>query len=79
MLHVENANCRYSKAKRVCTEAFSLAERLAQKGISFNRAVLYSEHSALLFAQSLYDEVSSLCIKLKIISSLHVTHWFNIM
>ncbi|XP_025090996.1 amyloid protein-binding protein 2-like isoform X2 [Pomacea canaliculata] len=63
MLHVENANCRYSKAKRVCTEAFSLAERLAQKGISFNRAVLYSEHSALLFAQSLYDEAYKACLR----------------
>ncbi|KAK7459432.1 hypothetical protein BaRGS_00039000 [Batillaria attramentaria] len=61
LLHVQNANCKYQAAKQTCAEAFSIVEDLAQRGISINRAILYSEQCALLFAQSLYDEAFKAC------------------
>ena len=57
LLHVLNANCKYAEADATLKEAQVFVDKLESLGQSVNKAVLYSECCALLFAKSLYDEV----------------------
>ena len=59
LLHIRNANCRYSEAEETWHGACAWIEKLENEaGHAVNKAVLYSEICSLLFAKSLYDEVS---------------------
>ncbi|WAR03662.1 APBP2-like protein [Mya arenaria] len=56
LLHVQNVNCQYQEAKSTCKMACSIIEEIGSKGAPANRATLYTECCALLFAESQYDE-----------------------
>ncbi len=56
---MRNANCRYVDAEHTWKQAKDLVGKLENLGHTINRALLYSEFCALLFAKSQYDDVSS--------------------
>ncbi|XP_052801330.1 amyloid protein-binding protein 2-like [Mya arenaria] len=61
LLHVQNVNCQYQEAKSTCKMACSIIEEIGSKGAPANRATLYTECCALLFAESQYDEAYRHC------------------
>lgn len=56
LLHVQNANCKYKEADQTYKSALKICE-LAEQEAPTNKASLYTECCALLFAESQYDEV----------------------
>lgn len=58
LLHVRNGNCKYHLGEETFKLAQSYMEKLAKHGQQANKAALYGELCALLFAKSHYDEVS---------------------
>lgn len=58
LLHVRNGNCKYHLGEETFKLAQSYMEKLAKHGHQANKAALYGELCALLFAKSHYDEVS---------------------
>lgn len=61
LLHVQNCNCKYKEARSTCGEAMAVIAKLDEKGMTVNRAMLYTEYCALLFAESEYDEAFRHC------------------
>lgn len=57
LLHVRNGNCKYHLGEETFKLAQSYMEKLAKHGHQANKAALYGELCALLFAKSHYDEV----------------------
>ena len=58
---MRNCNCRYADAEETMRAAESWVARLEKDaGHMVNKATLYSEVCALLFAKSLYDEVRNM-------------------
>lgn len=58
LLHVRNGNCKYHLGEETFKLAQSYMDKLAKHGQQANKAALYGELCALLFAKSHYDEVS---------------------
>ena len=63
LIHVRNANCKYSQAEDSFTCALKLAEQLKEMGVTVNEAALHGEMCALLFSKSHYDEAYRSCQK----------------
>ncbi|CDQ71802.1 unnamed protein product [Oncorhynchus mykiss] len=61
LLHVRNGNCKYHLGEETVKLAQLYMDKLAKHGHQANKAALYGELCALLFAKSLYDEV--FCVK----------------
>ncbi|KAL3856914.1 hypothetical protein ACJMK2_011620 [Sinanodonta woodiana] len=61
LFHVQNANCEYQDAEVTREAAFQLLEKLREHGINVNKAMLFSECCALLFAKSQFDEALKYC------------------
>lgn len=59
LLHVRNGNCKYHLGEETFKLAQSYMDKLAKHGHQANKAALYGELCALLFAKSHYDEVCS--------------------
>ncbi|CAI9544322.1 unnamed protein product, partial [Staurois parvus] len=57
LLHVRNGNCKYHLGEETFKLAQSYMDKLAKHGQHANKAALYGELCALLFAKSHYDEV----------------------
>lgn len=57
LLHVQNANCKYTEADQTCQIARHTMEELQALGLPVNSAAFYTECCALLFAECQYDEV----------------------
>ena len=57
LLHVQNANCKYTDADQTCQIARQTMEELQALGLPVNSAAFYTECCALLFAECQYDEV----------------------
>lgn len=57
LLHVRNGNCKYHLGEETFKLAQSYTDKLAKHGHQANKAALYGELCALLFAKSHYDEV----------------------
>lgn len=57
LLHVRNGNCKYHLGEETFKLAQSYMDKLAKHGHEANKAALYGELCALLFAKSHYDEV----------------------
>ena len=57
LLHVRNGNCKYHLGEETVKLAQSYMDKLATHGHHANKAALYGELCALLFAKSHYDEV----------------------
>lgn len=65
LLHVRNGNCKYHLGEETFKLAQTYMDKLAKHGQQANKAALYGELCALLFAKSHYDEVSILkCVSL---------------
>ncbi len=71
LLHVRNANCKYTEADTTWKDAQIFIEKLELHGHHVNKAALYSECCALLFAKSLYDEAFKYCCRA--LQELHTT------
>eukprot|EP00064_Thunnus_orientalis_P007403 superscaffoldBa00000820_g7423 len=56
LLHVRNGNCKYHLGEETFKLAQSYMDKLAKHGHQANKAALYGELCALLFAKSHYDE-----------------------
>ncbi|KAG2458760.1 APBP2 protein, partial [Polypterus senegalus] len=63
LLHVRNGNCKYHLGEETFKLAQSYMEKLAKHGHQANKAALYGELCALLFAKSHYDEAYKWCIE----------------
>ncbi|KAL4224456.1 Amyloid protein-binding protein 2 [Mactra antiquata] len=61
LLHVQNCNCKYQEAKISCTEAMDIISKIDEQGQVINKATLYTEYCALLFAESQYDQAFKYC------------------
>ncbi|KAK0057214.1 amyloid protein-binding protein 2 [Biomphalaria pfeifferi] len=61
LLHSQNVNCQYQDAEETYNKAVKLCTELEDRGHKVNKAVLYSEHCALLFAQSRYTQAFNTC------------------
>lgn len=61
LLHVRNGNCKYHLGEETFKLAQSYMDKLAKHGHEANKAALYGELCALLFAKSHYDEVRQKC------------------
>lgn len=79
LLHVQNANCKYTEADLTCQIAGQTLKELQALGLPVNAAAFYTECCALLFAECQYDEVrcsrwveSSFFHSLYIMSLCHV-------
>lgn len=57
LLHVQNANCKYTEADLTCQIAGQTLKELQALGLPVNAAAFYTECCALLFAECQYDEV----------------------
>uniref|UniRef100_A0A3P8Z056 Uncharacterized protein n=1 Tax=Esox lucius TaxID=8010 RepID=A0A3P8Z056_ESOLU len=57
LLHVRNGNCKYHLGEETFKLAQAYMDKLAKHGHRANKAALYGELCALLFAKSHYDEV----------------------
>lgn len=55
---MRNGNCKYHLGEETFKLAQSYMDKLAKHGHQANKAALYGELCALLFAKSHYDEVS---------------------
>lgn len=56
---MRNGNCKYHLGEETFKQAQSYMDKLAKYGHQANKAALYGELCALLFAKSHYDEVRS--------------------
>ena len=56
-MRVKNANCKYLEALLTWERANEVLQKVTNAGHAVNRAALYAERCALLFAQSKYDVV----------------------
>uniref|UniRef100_A0ACB8ECX5 Amyloid protein-binding protein 2 n=1 Tax=Sphaerodactylus townsendi TaxID=933632 RepID=A0ACB8ECX5_9SAUR len=63
LLHVRNGNCKYHLGEETFKLAQSYMDKLAKHGQHANKAALYGELCALLFAKSHYDEAYKWCIE----------------
>uniref|UniRef100_A0A8C8F215 Amyloid protein-binding protein 2 n=1 Tax=Oncorhynchus tshawytscha TaxID=74940 RepID=A0A8C8F215_ONCTS len=63
LLHVRNGNCKYHQGEETFKLAQSYMDKLAKHGHHANKAALYGELCALLFAKSHYDEAYRWCIE----------------
>ncbi|KAG7279749.1 hypothetical protein CRUP_021365 [Coryphaenoides rupestris] len=63
LLHVRNDNCKYHLGEETFKLAQSYMDKLAKHGHQANKAALYGELCALLFAKSHYDEAYRWCIE----------------
>uniref|UniRef100_A0A3B1J1K0 Amyloid beta precursor protein (cytoplasmic tail) binding protein 2 n=1 Tax=Astyanax mexicanus TaxID=7994 RepID=A0A3B1J1K0_ASTMX len=63
LLHVRNGNCKYHLGEETFKLAQSYMDKLAKHGHHANKAALYGELCALLFAKSHYDEAYRWCIE----------------
>ncbi|KAJ7990111.1 hypothetical protein DPEC_G00296930 [Dallia pectoralis] len=63
LLHVRNGNCKYHLGEETFKLAQSYMDKLSQHGHRANKAALYGELCALLFAKSHYDEAYRWCIE----------------
>uniref|UniRef100_A0A665WR69 Amyloid beta precursor protein (cytoplasmic tail) binding protein 2 n=1 Tax=Echeneis naucrates TaxID=173247 RepID=A0A665WR69_ECHNA len=63
LLHVRNGNCKYHLGEETFKLAQSYMDKLAKHGHQANKAALYGELCALLFAKSHYDEAYKWCIE----------------
>ncbi|XP_035242367.1 amyloid protein-binding protein 2 [Anguilla anguilla] len=63
LLHVRNGNCKYHLGEDTFKVAEAYMAKLAERGCRVNRAALYGELCALLFAKSHYDEAYRWCIE----------------
>ncbi|KAK5905164.1 hypothetical protein CesoFtcFv8_006657 [Champsocephalus esox] len=63
LLHVRNGNCKYHLGEETFKLAQSYMDKLAKHGHQANKAALYGELCALLFAKSHYDEAYRWCIE----------------
>ncbi|PKU31392.1 hypothetical protein llap_18304 [Limosa lapponica baueri] len=63
LLHVRNGNCKYHLGEETFKLAQSYMDKLAKHGQQANKAALYGELCALLFAKSHYDEAYKWCIE----------------
>uniref|UniRef100_A0A4W4HSD9 Amyloid beta precursor protein (cytoplasmic tail) binding protein 2 n=1 Tax=Electrophorus electricus TaxID=8005 RepID=A0A4W4HSD9_ELEEL len=63
LLHVRNGNCKYHLGEETFKQAQSYMDKLAKHGHHANKAALYGELCALLFAKSHYDEAYRWCIE----------------
>uniref|UniRef100_A0A8C7MPD5 Amyloid beta protein binding protein 2 n=2 Tax=Oncorhynchus TaxID=8016 RepID=A0A8C7MPD5_ONCKI len=63
LLHVRNGNCKYHLGEETVKLAQLYMDKLAKHGHQANKAALYGELCALLFAKSLYDEAYRWCIE----------------
>uniref|UniRef100_A0A3B4ADZ9 Uncharacterized protein n=1 Tax=Periophthalmus magnuspinnatus TaxID=409849 RepID=A0A3B4ADZ9_9GOBI len=63
LLHVRNGNCKYHLGEETFKLAQSFMDKLSTHGHQANRAALYGELCALLFAKSHYDEAYRWCIE----------------
>ncbi|XP_075931518.1 amyloid protein-binding protein 2 isoform X1 [Anarhichas minor] len=63
LLHVRNGNCKYHLGEETFKLAQSYMDKLAKHGHLANKAALYGELCALLFAKSHYDEAYRWCIE----------------
>ncbi|XP_074643126.1 amyloid protein-binding protein 2-like [Tubulanus polymorphus] len=61
LMHVRNFNCKFSEADESYAEGIRFLNRLKDKGFTVNKANLYSERCAFLFAKSQYDEAYRYC------------------
>lgn len=62
LLHSQNVNCQYKDAEETYNKALKICTELEGRGHKVNKAVLYAEHCALLFAQSRYTQVMALAV-----------------
>ncbi|XP_064234506.1 amyloid protein-binding protein 2 isoform X1 [Aotus nancymaae] len=65
LLHVRNGNCKYHLGEETFKLAQTYMDKLSKHGQQANKAALYGELCALLFAKSHYDEISFLHIRFK--------------
>ncbi|XP_075445734.1 amyloid protein-binding protein 2 isoform X2 [Ascaphus truei] len=63
LLHVRNGNCKYHLGEETFKLAQSYMDKLAKHRQHANKAALYGELCALLFAKSHYDEAYKWCIE----------------
>ncbi|XP_059146276.1 amyloid protein-binding protein 2-like [Physella acuta] len=61
LLHSQNVNCQYKDAEETYNKALKICTDLEDRGHKVNKAVLYAEHCALLFAQSRYTQAFNTC------------------
>nr|XP_054749319.1 amyloid protein-binding protein 2-like [Lytechinus pictus] len=61
LIHVRNANCKYSQAEDSYNSAQKLLEKLKGMGVAVNEAALHGEMCSLLFSKSHYDEAYRSC------------------
>ncbi|CAL1529171.1 unnamed protein product [Lymnaea stagnalis] len=61
LLHSQNVNCQYKDAEETYNKALKICTELEGRGHKVNKAVLYAEHCALLFAQSRYTQAFNTC------------------
>ncbi|XP_062578908.1 amyloid protein-binding protein 2-like [Saccostrea cucullata] len=61
LLHVQNANCKYTAADQTCQIARQTLEELQSLNLPVNAAAFYTECCALLFAECQYDEAIKFC------------------
>ncbi|KFO32179.1 Amyloid protein-binding protein 2 [Fukomys damarensis] len=63
LLHVRNGNCKYHLGEETFKLAQTYMDKLSKHGQQANKAALYGELCALLFAKSHYDEAYKWCIE----------------
>ncbi|GAB1296607.1 Amyloid protein-binding protein 2 [Apodemus speciosus] len=63
LLHVRNGNCKYHLGEETFKLAQTYMDKLSKHGQQANRAALYGELCALLFAKSHYDEAYKWCVE----------------
>ncbi|BFZ18781.1 hypothetical protein BsWGS_21820 [Bradybaena similaris] len=61
LLHSQNVNCQYKEAEETYNKALKICSALEGVGERVNKAVLYAERCALLFAQSRYTQAFNTC------------------
>ena len=57
LLHVQNANCKYTEASNTSLIAAQTLQTVSSQKVKVNAAAYYTECCALLFAYSEYNEV----------------------
>ncbi|XP_076107447.1 amyloid protein-binding protein 2-like [Mytilus galloprovincialis] len=61
LLHVQNANCKYTEANSTSHQASQILQKVTSQGVKVNTAAYYTECCALLFAESQYNEAMKFC------------------
>lgn len=76
LLHVRNGNCKYHLGEETFKLAKSYMDKLAKHGHEANKAALYGELCALLFAKSHYDEVINFLVRSVFIKNSYFSDFF---